>query len=92
MNVESFLMMFYSHKAAHPLDELTTDQRVKEVIKHIRLVKSVFAVVDWESLEPDKSVESEEKKRAVEMLGSRFTRKENDSIFGNFQKSAAEEN
>ena len=75
MTVNSFLMLFYAHKAANPNDKLSTDERVKAVIKHIRLVKSVFSVVDWESMEPDQSLESEERTRAVEMLGDKHTRK-----------------
>ena len=75
MSEVDFLLLFYAHKTANPDDGLTSDQRVRSIIKHLGLVKSVFSVVDWDSLEPNQSVESAEKIRAVDMLGDKHTRK-----------------
>ena len=75
MSEIDFLMLFYAHKTANPDDGLTSDQRVQSIIKHLGLVKSVLSIVDWDSLEPNQSVESEEKGRAAKMLGDKHTRK-----------------
>ena len=68
MNTTELLMLFYAHQSANINDGLSTSERVKKITEHLRLVKSVLAVVDWESLEPSFEKNSKELKKAKELL------------------------
>ena len=68
MNTTELLMLFYAHQSANVGDGLSSGERVKKIIEHLRLVKSVLTVVDWESLEPNVAKNSKELKKAKELL------------------------